>query len=904
MTTRNARYLNARDMFGMAEVITANWLKKACFGATLMCFALFNVLELRGDQSIVVRSGNGVVGSSDAQIRLFDYRGIGDLTPTAQNFASAQTGPFASVVNPYPTYVQKLPSDPLAQWISTAHPFGYDSALYAIPFVVTDSVIASGTLNLGYAVDNAINGVYINGLPISGSSKDGDYHGEYYFLRSDIAPLLKPNTTNWLYLNVSNYGSISALVFSATITTQGIVHTPIISPTAGGNTGQVTVQVVASSGFQPGAQLSLTGVGSPIVGTNTKVVSPNVLTATLNLTGASPSVRTVTVTNPGGATVTLPNAFTIQQGVAPNLQIQKIGNAAVAGYNDTFFITVTNTGNVDSGVAPVNEVLEPWFTFVSSIPTPTSSESEINPFVTNVSPNYTWTLEWDVPNIPAGASTTIPYTVFLNPAFPAGGVVHGTACLDYYRNTCRDRFISCINGLTVLGTSKIKVAIACAVAIATRNPTNILTACTGGIGYCVVDRVICSAYGLDKCKQVANPSRSSKDPNDLVGPPGYGTQQWSVGTLPFQYALSFENLASATKPATTVQVSDMFDANSLDASTLTIGAITFGNSVYIPPNIPLAGLPFSADIDLRPAQDLIVRVAAALDSITNQTTVTFSSLDPSTGLPPTDPLLGFLAPGVGGTILFSATPKLSLATGTTIQDVGTVIFDTNPSIDTPTVFNTIDNNPPISQVSALPAVQSCHNFRVAWSGSDVGSGLGGFTVFAADSGGAFQPWIVGTTSSSGVYQGAVGHQYSFYALATDNAGNVEAAKTAAEASTNVTATDLCGPPTVGAIVTDTSIAGTTVTVDLQVTNTGLTNASAANINQITARTLSGSGTVTLSQPALPVSLGPLAVGASQAVTVTVNVPSTVARFSLVENGNLIDINGNSFNFSIAEAIIP
>ena len=128
---------------------------------------------------------------------------------------------------------------------------GAGSALYAVPFHVTDSVIASASLELAYAVDNALNGVYINGTPISGNSHDGDYHSEYRFLRSDIAPLLIPNSTNWLYVNASDYGVLAALIFSATINTHGAVTgAPSISPDHGGNTGMTTVTIIAS-GFQP-----------------------------------------------------------------------------------------------------------------------------------------------------------------------------------------------------------------------------------------------------------------------------------------------------------------------------------------------------------------------------------------------------------------------------------------------------------------------------------------------------------------------------------------------------------------------------------------------------------------------------------------------------------------------------
>ena len=173
------------------------------------------------DQTITVRSGNGSVGSRDSQVHVLRYGRSADITPAAADFTTAQTAPFAYIVAPDATYVPSLPSDPAAKWIATTAGLTGESALYAISFQVTQTVIAAATLDLPYAVDNAINGVYLNGSPISGKSHDGDYHAEYRFVRNDIASLLRPNSVNWLYLNASDYGVIAALIFSTTIRIQG-----------------------------------------------------------------------------------------------------------------------------------------------------------------------------------------------------------------------------------------------------------------------------------------------------------------------------------------------------------------------------------------------------------------------------------------------------------------------------------------------------------------------------------------------------------------------------------------------------------------------------------------------------------------------------------------------------------
>jgi hypothetical protein len=156
-----------------------------------------------------------------------------------------------------------------------------------------------------------------------------------------------------------------------------------------------------------------------------------------------------------------------------------------------------------------------------------------------------------------------------------------------------------------------------------------------------------------------------------------------------QYVIEFENLPAATKAATNITVTDNLNPNVLDLTTLTVGGISFGSSTYVPPSIPLVVAPFTTDIDLRPSQALIVRVHAALNATTGQVTVTFVSIDPATGLPPSNPLVGFLPPGVGGSVLLSMMPKQGLATGTMIQNQAIVVFDFNPPINTPIWSNTI-----------------------------------------------------------------------------------------------------------------------------------------------------------------------------------------------------------------------
>jgi hypothetical protein len=97
----------------------------------------------------------------------------------------------------------------------------------------------------------------------------------------------------------------------------------------------------------------------------------------------------------------------------------------------------------------------------------------------------------------------------------------------------------------------------------------------------------------------------------------------------------------------------------------------------------------------------------------------------------------------------------------------------------------VDLDPPTSSVNPLPAVTNATSFTVSWSGSDGarGSGVATYDVFVSDNGGPFTRLLTATTQTSTTFQGAFGHTYAFYSVATDNAGNVQPTPAGAQAST-------------------------------------------------------------------------------------------------------------------------
>lgn len=276
------------------------------------------------------------------------------------------------------------------------------------------------------------------------------------------------------------------------------------------------------------------------------------------------------------------------------------------------------------------------------------------------------------------------------------------------------------------------------------------------------------------------------DPNEKAGASGAGAAAYINGEEPIPYTITFENLETATAAAQEVLVTDQLDALKLDFSTFALGPIAFGTHVLaVPPGLTS----FSADVDLRPGIDLIARVTAGFNPGTGLATWHFFSLDPATGQPTTDPLLGFLPPNVAtpegeGHVSFTIRAKSGLSSGTEIHNQASIVFDANPAIVTADWLNTIDVTPPASQVAVLPG-SSCSGIAVSWSGTDAHSGIADYDVFVSENGGGFVPWRTETTATASVFYGTVGSTYAFYSVARDAAGNEEAPPASPDASTAV-----------------------------------------------------------------------------------------------------------------------
>ena len=292
----------------------------------------------------------------------------------------------------------------------------------------------------------------------------------------------------------------------------------------------------------------------------------------------------------------------------------------------------------------------------------------------------------------------------------------------------------------------------------------------------------CTAIGI------ATQQRESHDPNDIVGSAGFGTDGFLPPDQTLGYTIRFENKSTAGAAAQVVLIKQQLDPD-LDLSTFELGDFGFGAIVI---NVPDGRSFFSTRVDARATVGLFVDVTAGINASTGLVTWTFTSTDPESFDLPLDVFAGFLPPNQTspegeGFVSYFVRSKAALPTGTRLDALASIVFDTNAAIDTPAIFNTIDAAGPSSSVTSLPVTTYSSNFTVNWSGNDDtgGSGIGTYDVFVSDNGGVFALFQQATTTITAIFAGQFDHTYAFYSVATDNVGHREAIPATPDVTTTI-----------------------------------------------------------------------------------------------------------------------
>lgn len=281
---------------------------------------------------------------------------------------------------------------------------------------------------------------------------------------------------------------------------------------------------------------------------------------------------------------------------------------------------------------------------------------------------------------------------------------------------------------------------------------------------------------------------SSFDPNEMIGPSGFGDQNWIQISKRIPYTILFENKSSATAPAHEVYITDSLDLNNYDINEFGFNSFGFGDTI-----ITLGGnnlKKFTVDVDMRPKIESIARVTGNLDTLTGVINWHFKSLTPSTMSIEEDPFIGFLPPNNSehageGFVSYMTGIKENLTTNSELKNKATIVFDANKPIVTNEYTNTLDLDKPQSSVKQLEATTGNY-LTLSWGGDDLGSGIQEYSVFYLENDTLLQPVIVNTTETSTLFVANVGSKYKFYSLATDNVSLKEDDPSVYDASTHVT----------------------------------------------------------------------------------------------------------------------
>jgi hypothetical protein len=346
-----------------------------------------------------------------------------------------------------------------------------------------------------------------------------------------------------------------------------------------------------------------------------------------------------------------------------------------------------------------------------------------------------------------------------------------SGCNDFFRALgCVITIIECVpEVITVVGAVACGLGIAACIEPDVPKPLGCL-----GIGSalnCLAEELLC------------NDLLASVDPNDILGPNGYGDPRWVAASAPLGYTIRFENDPElATAPAQTVRITQNLDSD-LDARTFRLGAFGFaGLDFSVPRNIAA----YTQRLDVRDSLGIYVDVTAGVDTENSSVFWTLTSVDPTSGQLPSDPLAGFLAIndslGSGeGYVTYTIKPLPDASTGDVVDAEASIVFDVNEPINTPAIFNTLDAVSPTSRVvSAAEATPGLFDLLFDATDDAGGAGVRDLALYSAVGDSAFRPLETSISGSSVPFVVDSGETYRFFSVATDHAGNVEAAKDAAE----------------------------------------------------------------------------------------------------------------------------
>ena len=315
-----------------------------------------------------------------------------------------------------------------------------------------------------------------------------------------------------------------------------------------------------------------------------------------------------------------------------------------------------------------------------------------------------------------------------------------------------------------------------------------MSKCAGGCQNLSEEKV--SKTDKTAIDSVIFPSVQPWDPNEIIGLDGYNapgstdTLRWVSATQTLSYTVYFENdaelaMAAASKVTVNVPLHEK-----LNFATFGVGNFGFGSHTIVVEGSPSS---YQTRIDLRDSMGIYLDVVAGLDIVHNEAFWIFQSIDPATGLPPTDIHLGFLPINDSlhsgeGFVTCTIKPKAGeCVTGDTVSATASIVFDVNEAIPTNTWVNTIDAFAPTSTLTMTPnAAGDMLTATFAGEDDEGGCGVKQYKLYYSVNGSAYQLYDVYPAGDTAQIQVETGMEYEFFTLAEDNVGNCESMKTQPE----------------------------------------------------------------------------------------------------------------------------
>ena len=248
--------------------------------------------------------------------------------------------------------------------------------------------------------------------------------------------------------------------------------------------------------------------------------------------------------------------------------------------------------------------------------------------------------------------------------------------------------------------------------------------------------------------------------------------------LPYRLQLNNVSTTPLGQIRLVTEIAQGFNAHSFRLGDIKLGDINI--------HLPEQRANFQGDFDFSTSKGFVLRISAGVDVNSRTATWLIQAINPDTGEVLVDATRGLLAQIANnnsaqqGFVSYTIQASESAISGTVLTQQTRVIFDQQPPVDSERVSVVLDADVPNTQLAVTHLGNNADGkprLDVQWQATDLASGVKSVTVYVAENGGDFRIWLkqVPNAQSQALFVGEAGKSYEFLAVATDYAGNREAA---------------------------------------------------------------------------------------------------------------------------------